>query len=79
MSAAIKQIVTVRAGGVVEVRSPELNEGDQAQVTVTVVSSAKIQQDSAPIDDWRHYAGALSSADTHGGDNDRIDADLAAE
>jgi hypothetical protein len=37
MSAAIKQIVTVRSGGVVEVRSPELREGDQVEVTVVVM------------------------------------------
>jgi hypothetical protein len=40
MPAAIKQTVTIRTGGLVEVRSPELHEGDQAEVTVIVTERA---------------------------------------
>jgi hypothetical protein len=79
MSAAIKQIVTVRAGGVVEVRSPELREGDQAQVTVVVVEPADTHGVAAGAGGWRRYAGAINSTDATAGDNQRIDTDLALE
>lgn len=79
MPAAIKQIVTVRSGGVVEVRSPELREGDRAEVTVVVVHPADIQQASNGAGRWRRYAGAFNSGNPSAGDNDRIDADLARE
>lgn len=79
MPAAIKQIVTVRPGGVVEVRSPELREGDRAEVTVVVVHPANIQESSNGAGRWRRYAGAFNSGNPSAGDNDRIDADLARE
>jgi len=79
MPTAINQIVTVRAGGVVEVRSPELHEGDQAQVTVVVVQPASGERIPSKAGGWRQYIGAVSGSDARGGDNDRIDADLAAE
>ncbi|MDB5299438.1 MAG: hypothetical protein JWO87_1101 [Phycisphaerales bacterium] len=79
MSAAIKQIVTVRPGGVVEVRSPDLHEGDQAEVTVVVTQPAGGERDAAGSGGWRRYAGAVNSKDARAGDNQRIDADLAAE
>jgi len=79
MSAAIKQIVTVRAGGVVEVRSSELHEGDQAQVTVVVMRTASTEPGAARAGGWRRYAGAVNSTDARAGDNEQIDADIAAE
>ena len=38
---AIKQVVTVRSGGVVEVRSPELPEGVRAEVIVILEDGAE--------------------------------------
>jgi hypothetical protein len=78
MSAAIKQTVTVKQGGVVEIRSPHLHEGDQAEVTVVVVQPTDKSQ-SATRGGWRRFAGVFHSGDARGGDNERIDADLAAE
>ncbi len=79
MPSTIRQIVTVRPGGVVEVRSPELREGDQAEVTVVVnqPSNGKAQ-DSRP-GNWQRYAGAVNGKDARAADNQRIDADLADE
>jgi hypothetical protein len=79
MSAAIKQIVTVRPGGLVEVRSPELREGDRAEVTVVVMQPAGGEPVAAGPGGWRRYAGAANSKDARAGDNQRIDADLATE
>ena len=78
MSPAIKQIVTVRSGGVIEVHSPELHEGDLAEVTVIVVP-AEGEDRPHGTGGWRRYAGAANSGDRRAGDNERIDADLAAE
>jgi hypothetical protein len=78
MPAAIKQIVTVRPGGVVEVRSPELHAGDQAEVTVVVVKPGSAEADAA-AGGWRRYAGAFNSSDARAGENQNIDSDLAAE
>lgn len=78
MPAAIKQIVTVRPGGVVEVRSPDLHAGDQAEVTVVVVQPGSAEGDAA-VGGWRRYAGAVNSGDPRAGENQNIDSDLAAE
>jgi hypothetical protein len=78
MPAAIKQIVTVRPGGVVEVRSAELWEGDRAEVTVVVVHPAGLPQFARGAGRWRRYAGAFNSRDRRAGDNDH-DVDLATE
>lgn len=77
MSAAIKQIVTVRPGGLVELRSPELHEGEQAEVTVVVMPPVSSQASSAGR--WRRHADAVNRNDPHAADNQRIDADLIAE
>ena len=79
MSSTIRQTVTVRSGGLVEIRSPELREGDQAEVTVVVnrPSNGKTK-DSLP-GGWRRYAGAVNQKDSRAGDNQRVDADLAGE
>ena len=59
-------------------RSPDLREGDQAEVTVTVMRPAG-EKAVAPSDEFRRFAGAVNSGDANAGDNQRIDADLAAE
>ena len=79
MSAAIKQIVTVRSGGVVELRSPDLHEGDQAEVTVVVMKSAGAEPRAVAPGGWRKCAGAVNSGDAKAGNNSCIDAALAAE
>jgi hypothetical protein len=90
MVAAIRQHVTVQPGGVVEIRSPELPAGARAEVIVLLERTAAAQP-SAPVGGvsvgepdgaWerlRRHAGAISSGDPHGSDNERIDADLARE
>jgi hypothetical protein len=85
MSTAIRQVVTVQPGGVIEVRSPELHAGDQAEVTVvvtqptTTAASRGGDAASSSAGGWRRYAGAIDSTDARAGDNARIDADLADE
>ena len=79
MSVAIKQTVTVRPGGIVEVRSPELRAGDQAEVTVVVTQAAGSRTGAGSAVGWRRYAGAVNSGDALAGNNQRIDADLATE
>jgi len=66
MSSTIRQTVTVRCGGVVEIHSPELHEGDQADVTVVVTRSPNGKtQDPQPAG-WRQYAGAVNRKDAQG-------------
>ena len=77
-SASFQQIVTVQPGGVVEVCSPELHEGDQAQVTVVVLPPAGGER-ATGAGRWRRFAGAVNCEDARAGDNQRIDADLAVE
>jgi hypothetical protein len=79
MSSTIRQTVTVRPGGLVEIRSPELHEGDQAEVTVVVMRPPNGEAQSSPPGGWRRYAGAVNCKDAHAGDNQRIDADLTDE
>jgi len=72
---AIRQEVTVQANGLIEVRSPELHEGDIAEVTVRVKAvPAKSEDGNKPS--WRDFIGAFGSG---GGssDNESIDRDLA--
>jgi hypothetical protein len=80
MVAAIRQNVMVQAGGVVEVRSPELIPGARAEVIVLVEQPlvANVAPGRAPAD-WRRFAGALNTGDPRSSDNDHIDADLAKE
>jgi hypothetical protein len=79
MSSTIRQIVTVQPGGVVEIRSAELHEGDQAEVTVVVKGPSNGKTQDARIGGWRRYAGAVNRKDAQAGDNQRVDADLADE
>ena len=82
MVAAIRQHVTVKEGGVIEVRSPDLRPGEEAEVIVLVGMRAQLggnQPKSRARGGWRRYAGAIHSGDPHSADNDRIDADLARE
>jgi hypothetical protein len=82
MVTAIKQHVTVKEGGLIEVRSPDLRPGEQAEVIVLVEARTDVGRNSPsihPRGGWRRYAGAIHSGDPHSADNDRIDADLARE
>jgi hypothetical protein len=83
MVAAIRQQVTVKADGVIEVRSPDLRAGDRAEVIVLVEPSPAKPLDPAESEAaWerlRRHFGAVDSGDPHSADNDRIDADLARE
>ena len=76
MVAAVRQIVTIQPGGVVEVRSPELTAGEQAEVIVLVQAAAGVDG-KPPAGTWRRHAGAINSGDPRAADNERIDADLA--
>lgn len=78
MSATFQQIVTVRPGGVVEIRSPELHEGEQAQVTVVVLPPVVDGRANAR-GGWQRFAGAVTGKDIQAGNNECIDADLAEE
>jgi len=75
---AIKRQVTVQPGGIIEVRSPELPAGAQAEVIILLTAQPPVAPPT-PDDGWRRHAGAFDSGDPHGSDNDRIDADLARE
>jgi hypothetical protein len=81
MVSAIKQRVTVQPAGVIEVRSPELQPGTQAEVIVLVETAGATDEqprgDAPAPRGWRSYAGVLNSGDPHSADNDRIDAELA--
>lgn len=84
MVAAIKQRVTVQAGGLIEVRSPELRQGQQADVIVLIESAAATPPrpevdptGDTPLARLQKFAGAFDSGDPHASDNERIDADLA--
>jgi hypothetical protein len=79
MPLAIKQIVTVRAAGVLEVRSPDLHPGDQAEVTVVVTPKSDVTTQAPTDRHWRDLAGAVNIPDGRGSDNEGIDADLANE
>jgi hypothetical protein len=79
MSATIRQTVTVRPGGLVEVRSPELREGDRAEVTVVVNPPPGGAAQNSSSGGWRRYAGAVNRKDPRAADNQRIDTDLANE
>jgi hypothetical protein len=79
MSSTIRQVVTVRPGGVVEIRSHELREGEQAEVTVIVKRPPNGEAQQSSPGGWRRYAGAVNRKDARAGDNQRVDADLAEE
>jgi hypothetical protein len=78
MPATIKQTVTVKPGGVVEIRSPELQEGDVAEVTVVVGQPPAPSELTSQARDWRRFAG-IFKGDPNTGDNRRVDAELAKE
>jgi hypothetical protein len=75
---AIKQEVTVQANGLIEVRSPELHEGDVAEVTVLIKAAAKDATSGAKKPNWRDFIGYLGPGDHGSSDNVAIDRDLAA-
>jgi hypothetical protein len=65
MVAAIRQQVTVKADGMIEVRSPDLRAGDRAEVIVLVESSPSSRLDPAESqaawDRLRRHFGAVNS------------------
>lgn len=77
MVAAIRQQVTVQPGGVIEIRSPELEPGSRAEVIVLIGSDPGPGSHGSA--DWRRHAGALRSGRSDLSDNEHIDADLARE
>lgn len=79
MPVSIKQTVIVRAGGVIEMHSPDLHEGDEAQVTVVVTRQTRSASSDSTKNGWKRFAGAVNSGNPHAGDNESIDADLASE
>ena len=79
MSPPIKQTVTVRQGGVVEVHSPDLHEGDRAEVTIVVVPTEITGSTRAANGGWRKYAGTVKGGNPEAGSSSQIDADLAVE
>ena len=90
MVAAIRQHVTVQAGGVVQVSSPELTPGASAEVIILITAqpdgrppypAAALSEPSAPrAGNWRRHAGALrGGGDPRASNNERIDRDLASE
>ncbi|HZN68894.1 MAG TPA: hypothetical protein VFB66_26680 [Tepidisphaeraceae bacterium] len=81
MVAAIRQQVTVKADGVIEVRSPDLRAGDRAEVIVLVEQPLKRPATADPQswDRLLRHMGAVDSGDPHAADNERIDTDLARE
>jgi hypothetical protein len=74
MRSTIRQTVTIRSGGVVEIHSPELQEGDQAEVTVVVTRPSNGKAQDWQPGGWRRYAGAVNRNDAQAGDNRRVDA-----
>lgn len=78
MVTALKQHVIVQAGGLIEVRSPDLRAGDEAEVIVLVARSEQPPSTAAPASPgkWRRHAGAIQSGDAHSSNNEKIDEDL---
>ena len=64
MVAAVRQFVTVEPGGVVRVQSPELREGDVAEVVVLTgspVSAPNAVARDAPGATWSSFIGSGAS------------------
>ena len=53
MDGAIRTTVTVQRGGVIEITSPELKEGDRAEVIVLVPASASVADKIAALEELR--------------------------
>ena len=83
MVAAIRQQVTVKADGLIEVRSPELRAGARAEVIVLVEQPTSVrgaaEDGQAAWERLRRHAGAVDGGDPAASNNDRIDQDLARE
>ncbi len=75
MVAAIRQTVTVKPDGTIELRSPELRPGEQAEVIVLLEQAAPASP-AKPSCNWRKYAGAIKGGNARAGDNQGIDVDL---
>lgn len=81
MVAAVRQQVTIQAGGRIEVQSPELTPGLRAEVIVLVDQplAPPAVTSNADSTNWRRFAGAIDSGNPNSSDNDKIDADLTRE
>jgi hypothetical protein len=77
MATTIRQRVTVKPGGLIEIRSPELREGESADVIVRVESAKTNAQKS--LGGLERFAAMVNSGDKHSSDNTKIDEDLARE
>lgn len=62
MRTAIKQIVRIKPGGVVELRAPELPEGARAEVIVLVESATALQERVQRLDDLLKRSQVLAEA-----------------
>jgi len=58
MVAAIKQIVTVGPGGVIEIRSPQLPPGTRAEVIILVEAETRSEQTEAGPRTLSSFIGA---------------------
>ena len=57
MVAVVKQVVTVKEGGVIEIRSPQLRAGTRAEVHVLVEDGQ-----AAPPETWASFIGSGNGA-----------------
>jgi hypothetical protein len=74
---AIRQEVVVREEGILEVRSPELRIGDEAEVIVLIKPAPNLETADDDKLDWRDFMGCFMG-DHGSADNESIDRDLAA-
>ena len=75
MVAAIRQLVTVKSGGVIEIRSPELEPGSRAEVIV-LVDSARAP---AAVDQGRPLAAFIGAAAASFTSVEQVDAFIRDE
>jgi hypothetical protein len=74
---AIRQEVTVQQNGIIEVRSPELRTGDEAEVIVLIKPAPRLEASDDEKRNWRDFMGCFKG-DHGSADNESIDRDLAA-
>ena len=78
MFAVIKQIVTVQAGGLVQLCSDELQEGSTVEVIVLTERAPTTGDTQAKVN-CLDFAGSVDSGDVRTAHNDAMDADLGRE
>ena len=87
---ALTRRVTIQPGGRIEITSPELPAGSEAEVIVLLLKGAQggpalpsgpqpAEQRREGRGSLRKYFGSVSSGNPDSADNDQIDADLARE